>query len=240
MKKNVKLLLRFGFLCLYFCLSVSFIYAENLNVYNGEKFIYEVTNSEDEVFNTTTTYFVKQENGEKLYSYTNKDKYETWNVTTDVQGVPKNITYQAYGNTLTLDFEGTGDVTMQGYYGGEQIDKTGNFAANVSLENALILRTMDLDKGNKYVFDLLQTDKFPELKAYKMYFKVLGTETVQVEAGEFECKKVLFSLTGFRGLFYKAYYYVTDDENKYLVKMENMPKGGSSELISVQTESETQ
>jgi len=67
-----------------------------------------------------------------------------------------------------------------------------------------------------------------------MYFKVIGTTKVSVKAGTFNCKKILFSLTGYKGFFYKAYYYVTDDADRYIVKIENIPVNGSSELIAIE------
>ena len=135
---------------------------------------------------------------------------------------------------MQLDFDGKGGVILTGYWNGKKIEQKNEFMKNVTLENALVVRTLELDNFDEYIFDLLQTSKFPSLESYKMYFKVLGEETVGVKAGTFNCKKILFSIKGWKGIFYKAYYFVSNDEHRYLVKIENMPRGGSTELVSIE------
>jgi len=87
--------------------------------------------------------------------------------------------------------------------------------------------------NERYEFDFLQYDKLPELDADRMYFQVIGEETVTVQAGTFKCRKILFSLSDWRGSFWQAYYYISDDSHRYIVKTENIPHGGAMELIQI-------
>jgi len=207
---------------------------EKLNLTDGDTFVFKVKNQQGDVFESTTEYRVDSMPEGLQYGYTNSDKFEKWEVNVNQDAVPSTIVYTSKGNTMELNFDGKGSVQMTGLFAGKQINVTGFFSPSVSLENALILRTRQLKEGEQYVFDLLQTSEFPALKAYEMYFKVAGSQTITVQAGTFQCKKVLFSLKGWRGLFYKAYYYVSDDKHRYLVKMENIPMGGWSELIRIE------
>ncbi|MBN1648301.1 MAG: DUF3108 domain-containing protein [Spirochaetales bacterium] len=167
-------------------------------------------------------------------AYTNADEVSAWEVHTDLHGVPSLIKYSEKGNSLVLIFDGTGKVRVKGNWKGKEIDLAKTFSPTVTLENAAVARSLDFTSNTKYVFDLLQTDKLPQLVPYRMYFRVVGEEIVTVPAGTFRCKKIQFSLKDWRTLFYKAYYYISDDEKRIIVKIDNVPKGGSSELTAIE------
>ena len=133
-----------------------------------------------------------------------------------------------------MTFNTKGDVKLDGIWNDEEIQKSGKFSKNVSSEIGLVLRTLNLNSRRKYVIDIIQKDIFPELTAYKMYFEVVGEEEVKVPAGTFYCKKVLFTLSGWQGLFYKCYNYITNDERRIIVRMDNMPRGGQTYLIAIE------
>lgn len=220
------------FHCVY--VSTAFSGENKLKIKDGEILNLEITTKDNERFIAQTTYGVIEKNGNLFFSYVNKDNRSLWEVETDAKAFPIKIKYSKKGNKMQLDFDGKGGVILTGYWNGKKIEQKNEFMKNVTLENALVVRTLELDNFDEYIFDLLQTSKFPSLESYKMYFKVLGEETVGVKAGTFNCKKILFSIKGWKGIFYKAYYFVSNDEHRYLVKIENMPRGGSTELISIE------
>ena len=211
------------------------IYAQErgFNINNDEIFVYSNIFSDDSEEPGRTRYFAVP-GDESFFGYIHSDSRSEWRVYSDEKGFPTEISYSASDNALFFEFDGSGNVRMHGVWDEKTVDITKKFKNNVTLENAAVVRTLDFDSGDKYVFDLLQTDKLPRLIAYRMYFKVLGTETVTVKAGTFRCRKILFTLTDWRTLFYKAYYYITDDDKRCIVKIDNVPEGGSSELISIE------
>lgn len=214
--------------------------ADELQIVDGETLTFEITPEEGEPYLTTSTYYVKEENGEVLYSYTNVDKNASWDVTTDTQALPRKIVFAKKDNKVELNFDQQGKVEMVGEWNGKKVHETATFRENVTLENMLIIRTFDLQSTEKYEFDLLRSGKIPDLKHYPMTLEVVGEEEVTVPAGTFQCKKVLFTLADWRSSFYKGYYYVTDDEHRYVVKMENLPQNGSTVLQKIEHETLTQ
>jgi hypothetical protein len=213
---------------LHYTVSVS---ADPFSLQSGERLEFSIQGASGEKYTSASQYSDTIINGARYFRYVNSDKYAHWDVIADTNGSPLNIAYQTNGNTMNLSFDGLGKVTMDGFWNGKKTEQKGIFQRNVTLENAFILRTMEFTIGAEREFTLLQTDKFPELSAYTMFFKVLGNETIKVAAGAYSCKKVLFSIRGWRGLFYKSYYYVSDDAYRHLVKMTNVPLGGWSELV---------
>lgn len=209
------------------------LFSQDLIIENGETMIYKIQNKDGSTYTSKTTYFVSELNNETIYSYRNQDDLEIWDVTTDINAFPKEINFATRGNQIKLVFNDTGEVKMSGVWNGEIVEQTGQFDKNITLENAMVVRTLDLDSRKRYVFDLLQTDKFPELKSFKMYFKVIGDESVAVNAGTFDCKKVLFTIKGLGRLFYKAEYYISNDKHRYIVKIENMPMNCDTELEQI-------
>ena len=222
---------------LFFCfnsITTSLIAESNLKIVDEEKLVFQGKNKENDAFTAETTYYVRVKNKKPFYSYKHVDGNSTWEVATDENAIPSRVVFTMKGNKMTLDFNGEGGVTMSGYWNGKKIQKKGSFESNVTLENALVVRTLNLDRKDPYYFDLLQTSEFPELEAYSMYFEVQGEETITVGAGTFACKKILFSVSGWRGLFYKAYYYISNDTHRYLIKIENLPMGGETELARIE------
>ncbi|UCD72300.1 MAG: hypothetical protein JSW70_04710 [Syntrophobacterales bacterium] len=196
-------------------------------------------------YRETTEYHTCVVNNTPYYSYTSignftePDMYKPggehrWEVTTYTNGMPSTIAFQIDKNTVKWEFNGKGTVDMRANWEGRTFKRSRTFKPNVTVENTLFLRTLNFSQKEKYVFDLLQIREMPDLEAYEMFFKALGEEKVTVKAGTFTCKKILFSLTGFKGLFYKAYYYVTHDEHRYIIKIDNIPRGGTSELVRIE------
>lgn len=211
------------------------LFSKELIIIDGETMVHRITNnSAGSNYKTVTTYLVSELNGEVVYSYHNQDEFYSWDVCTDRNALPRSIVFSTNGNEMELFFD-NGRVHLTGTWEGEIINESVDFNDTVTLENDLVARTLDLNSMKKHVFSLLQTNNFPQLKSFQMYFKVLGEETVNVPAGTFNCKKVCFSFDGVSGLFYKAYYYISDDEHHYIVKIENMPMKCTTELEKILT-----
>jgi hypothetical protein len=205
-----------------------------LSIPEKEILIYKVIPKHGEAYSSKTIYTSESKDNILFYSYVHLDKKVTFDVRTHRNGIPERIIWNNADTNASFSFDGTGVVKLLLHDKEGLTEKSDKFMPNVSVENALIARTLDLDSKDKYEFDLIQCDKLPELTAYRMFFQVMEEETVKVEAGTFNCKKVLFSRSGWTGMFYKAYYYISNDEHRYLIKMENMPEGGASELIKIQ------
>jgi hypothetical protein len=222
---------------LYAVIFSAFSDENSLLIIDGEKLVMEITDKNGETYYGTTTYYIESTAGETTFNYFYEGRDESWSVWTDSNGMPFKIIFENENGILTLLFDHEGEVTLQGTWKNREIEKEKLFQPDntfVTLENTLVLRTLDLESDEKYEFDLLQNDKLPRLDAYRMYFQVVGEETVTVQAGTFYCKKVLFSLSDWRGLFWQACYYITDDCHRYIVKIMNIPDGGESELIKIE------
>ncbi|MBN2040441.1 MAG: hypothetical protein JW864_10385 [Spirochaetes bacterium] len=200
---------------------------------NNEVLVYKVHPEKGDPYTSKTVYNFEKKNGVLFYSYIHYDKDHTFKVITDKDAIPRKIIRTNAESSASFTFTGEGSVILVLENNNGITEKNGTFSENVSAENALIARTLDLSSEEKYEFDLIQCDKLPELAAYRMYFQVEGETTVAVKAGNFKCRKVLFSLSGWKGMFYKAYYYISNDEHHYIVKIENMPEGGCSELVKI-------
>lgn len=105
------------------------------------------------------------------------------------------------------------------------------------LSSLYLMRNLDLEVGKEYVFDAHSGDDTWPLKT-----KVLGKETVKVEAGTFDCLVLEPSIRGDAGIFKaqgKLKVWVTDDANKMPVKMKSkIPVGSiSAELSTYKSES---
>ena len=148
--------------------------------------------------------------------------------------MPVQCKYSSNNTKIIFDFNKNGNIWVNGLWNMKKINKSGVFMNNVTIENALVVRNLNFTNNEKYIFDLIQIDKLPKLKAFRMYFKVIDNEMINVKAGVFKTKKVLFTLTDWRNVFYKAYYYISDDEHRYIVKIINIPVGGETELLSIE------
>jgi hypothetical protein len=208
--------------------------APMLSISFDEVLVFRVHPGHGEPYIVKTIYKSTENNGSFNHSYMHYDKDMSFDVMTYGNALPSRVIVTGVNLRAAYMFDGSGSVKMELKNDKGTVEKTGKFTPNVTVENALVARTLDLTSTGKHEFDLLQCGELPELIAYHMYFKVMGEETVSVEAGTFNCKKVLFSLAGWKGMFYKAYYYISNDEHRYLVKMKNMPTGGSTELIQIQ------
>lgn len=211
-----------------------------------QKFVYRVKVSNN-VYTETTEYDKATVNGKNCVMYistgdfTATDKHDEsgnhrWEVLADYSGIPVKIGLYSCKNSIIMKFDGKGNVDYAIDWKNTKRIGQKIFRSNVSFENALIVRTLDFNRKDRYIFDLIQARELPEIVSYEMYFQVLDNKRISVEAGVFNCRKILFSLTGFKGMFYKAYYYVSDDPNRYIVKIENVPMNGSSELVLIKTQ----
>jgi hypothetical protein len=200
----------------------------------SKTFMYEIKEGMGVSYMCTTSYNWRIIEGVKYYNYVTIGKYDSWDVITNQNGKPKEITYKKDIDSLHLIFDGSGYVKCTGVWDNKPINTSKQFRENVTLENVLVLQTMDFNKKGKYVFDLIQPDKLPDLVVYRMYFKVTGYKTITTPAGTFDCIQLDFSLTDLRGLFYTAYYWVTNDPKRMLIKIDNIPAMmGKTELNSI-------
>ena len=198
-------------------------------VKDGESFVYRTALKEGAVVEAKCTYSTVP-NG---YSYKYSCPSEQWDVVTDKSAKPVKISHTLEGNEMNFTYSGN-TVSLQGMWNGTAVDAAESFNGFVTGENALLLRAHDFDAEKSFSFYLLQPDRYPEIKAFKMMFKWEGSEEVTVPAGTFKCRKIKFTLSGAGSLMFSAYYYITDDDRRIIVKSENMPVGGKSELISIE------
>lgn len=210
-----------------FVLLVSPLYAR-FTIRNGESFHYRETAADKTAKETVCTYSV---DGDK-FSYEYRSPGNEWSVVTDSAARPISIRHRIEGNEFDFSFEGS-SVHMRGMWNGAPVEQRVDFNTFVTGENALLLRCHDFDREKSFSFMLLQPDKYPELKAFKMSYTFVGTERVQVPAGSFNCRKIQFSLAGAGAVMFRAYYYITDDDRRIIVKSENMPLKGESVLLKI-------
>jgi hypothetical protein len=222
----------FGMVC--WAAAVAWGKDQTVRIRDREKETVLVRTEDGEKYTGMTRYRVEKTGTGKIFSYEYKDKTSHWQVTTNTQGIPSRISYRSREGQVTFDFDGAGNVTASGTWNGKPVHDKIKLSANVTVENMLVLRSLPLKDGEVYEFDLLQTDELPSLKAYPMSFQLEGRETVTVPAGTFRCLKVRFTFGDWRRFFWKAFYYVTDDHRRMVVKIENIPNGGITELMKVE------
>ncbi|MBN2434460.1 MAG: hypothetical protein JXK07_04250 [Spirochaetes bacterium] len=171
------------------------------------------------------------------YSYKYVSDRETWTASTDKKGNPSSVTHETQGNRIYFDYNGK-SVTMHGMWNGAAVNKSKQFEIRVTSENALLLRTNDFTRNPEITFEMQQPSDYPYLNTIKMKYSFEGIEEITVQAGTFKCKKIKFSPVGFKAFFFSAYYYITDDDRQIIVKSENMPVNGQSELVKITTSQE--
>ncbi|MBN2526257.1 MAG: DUF3108 domain-containing protein [Deltaproteobacteria bacterium] len=230
--KLLKKLIWFGVV---FCIAaVVWGQTETIHIQNGETHTVRVTKEDGATYTGVTSYKVAQTSHGQTLSYIYRDKTAQWQVTANAKGHPSHVSYRSRNGQMRFDFDGIGNVTASGTWNQKPIRKKTRFSPNVTAENMLILSALPLEDDTVYEFDLLQMDALPKLKAYPMSFQLEGHETVTVKAGTFRCHKVRFTFSDWRRFFWKAFYYVTDDKRHMVVKIENIPDGGSTELVNVE------
>jgi len=200
-----------------------------LAIVDGERFVYEIILPDGEKVQSECRYWRKESQGRVLFGYTYNDPVGKWDVLTNAQGYPVEVSHEFYGNPIKFTF-GKNKVHMSGFWNGENISEEREFKGLITPEIAMILRNLDLGSKDRFVLQVIQKDEYPELVTYTMYFQVKEDTTITVKAGTFNCKRVVFSLTDWRGLFYKSNQYITNDEYRRIIKMENFPRGGETEL----------
>lgn len=216
-----------------FCIAASvWGSTDAVHIRNGETHTVLIKNEDGASYTGVTRFRVTRGNRGRSISYVHKDKTAQWQVAADTKGIPSRITYHATAGKVRFDFDGTGAVTASGTWNQQPLHEKNRFSPNVTAENMLVLRSLPLIDDTTYEFDLLQMDALPRLKAYPMSFKREGRTTVTVPAGTFRCLKVRFTFSDWRRFFWKAFYYITDDEQRMVVKIENIPDGGSTALVN--------
>ena len=154
-----------------------------------------------------------------------------WDVKILKNGQPYLIQYSVAENVVRWSFDGKGRVCMNGIWDSNTCHDCKQFDTYVTVETNYLIRHVNFVNNEQYIFNLIQLSELPKFKTYIMYFQWVGDEVVQVEAGEFHCKKILFSLKGFKGFFFKSFFYISNDAHRYIVKIDNLPINGTTELI---------
>jgi len=208
--------------------ALSPLFAE-LSIKNGESFRYTETEKNGSAVHTSCTYT----GDDATFAYTYRSPSNVWAVLTDKSGRPLTISHTLAGNELNFVYKGT-SVKMTGLWNGTRVDEQKDFPGMVTGENALLLRAHDFDAQKSFSFFLVQPDKYPKLAAFKMTFTWVGSESVTVPAGNFSCRKIRFTLAGAGSVLYNAWYYITDDNRRIIVKSENMPVNGSCVLEKIE------
>ncbi|MDA3900333.1 MAG: DUF3108 domain-containing protein [Spirochaetes bacterium] len=206
---------------------ISFEIFGELLVNDGETFTYVTTLNKTTEQNSCT---YRNTNNGYTYIYTSAN--ESWQVKTYRSGRPQTVKHNIRGNELSFVYNAN-SVSISGIWAGDAINNEKRYDRLVTSENALLLRTHDFTKNPEMVFEMQQPDYYPLLETMTMQYIYEGTETVTVPAGTFECKKIRFTLTGIKKMFFSAYYYITDDARQIIVKTENMPRNGKSELVKI-------
>lgn len=195
----------------------------------GEIFYYTETMGDKRVRESNCFYSVN----ESGYEYFYQAPGEQWLVRTDTRARPLGITHRIEGNELVFDYSDT-SVRMKGMWKGTSVADTQSYPSFVTGENALLLRTHDFDAEKSFSFLLMQPDGYPKQKVLRMKFTWVGNETVTVPAGTFDCRKICFSMDGAASLLFRAHYYISNDERQIIVKSDNMPLKGSTQLVKIE------
>jgi hypothetical protein len=156
-----------------------------------------------------------------------------WDVVSTRDGQPRLIDYQAGPNSMHMTFEKNGLFEMKGFWDGIQCHKKRDFDNPVYVEIMGLVRTMDLKQKAPIRFDFIRITQFPMVKVHYLYLQMLHDVMIDVPAGRFNCKKIMLSVSGYKGFFFKAYFYVTTDKRQLIVRVENIPIGGMTQLIEV-------
>ena len=204
---------------------------EFVSIRNGETHTLLIKNGDGVSYTGMTRYQVMPTGRGQTLSYAYRDKTAQWQVTANTKGRPSRISYKTKGGKVLFDFDGSGNVTASGIWNQQSVHEKARFSPNVTAENMLVLRSLPFNDDTTYEFDLIQTDALPKLKAYPMSFRLEGRTTVTVPSGTFRCLRVRFTFGDWRRLFWKAFYYITDDERRMVVKIDNLPNDGSTELV---------
>jgi len=156
-----------------------------------------------------------------------------WDVVSSEDGQPRIVDYQAGPNTMRMTFSDDGLFEMQGFWDGKKCYQKRAFEGDVYVEVTGLVRNLDLSRKKPVCFNLVRITRFPKLETHNLFLQVIDNAVIDVPAGRFECKKVMMSLKGYKGFFFKAYFYVTTDDRQFIVRVDNIPIGGSTELIEV-------
>jgi hypothetical protein len=156
-----------------------------------------------------------------------------WDVVSTHDGQPLLINYHVGPNNMHMTFDKNGLFEMKGVWDGKKCHQKINFDNQVYVEITGLVRTMDLNRSTPIMFDLVRMTEFPMVKSHDLFFQILNEVVIDVPAGRFNCKKIMLSATGYKGYFFKAYFYVTNDQKQVIVRVDNIPIGGMTQLIEV-------
>jgi hypothetical protein len=175
---------------------------------------------------------------ESCGNYTDPRIYEhggrhCWDVVSTSDGKPRLINYHAGPNSMQMTFEKNGFFEMKGFWDGKKCFQRKSFDNQVYVEITGLVRKMDLNRKTPIPFDLIRITRFPVLKSHDLFFQILHDIVIDVPAGRFNCKKVMLTASGYKGFFFKAFFYVTTDKHQIIVRVDNVPIGGMTQLIEV-------
>jgi len=159
-----------------------------------------------------------------------------WDVLSTSNGNPRLIEYHVGPNNMKMTFSKKGLLKIKGFWGGKKCTNQKIFDNKVYVEISSLIRTMDLKQSTPLKFELVRLPELPLIKTHDLYLQVIDNIKIKVPAGQFLCKKILLSASGYKGLFFKAYIYVSNDERQLPVKIENLPIGGETELVEMSFE----
>jgi hypothetical protein len=203
-------------------------------IVRAKGFTFQVTTNEGKRLQAKTRFLLKEQNGTMYWNYRHIRGDVCWNVTTDRMARPILVSYSDGQDFMHVRFEGNGTVRMQGGWDGRPIEKEARFEEGLTAECCMPARMLCREQMDSYTFQLLRSEKFPELKTYQMRLSIVGSEVVQVPAGSFDCHKVrLVPVNPLLQPFYEGYLFITRQPPHYIVRMENVPKGFEYALKSI-------
>jgi len=174
---------------------------------------------------------------ESCGNYTNPKIYapggkHCWDVLSTSDGQPRLIEYKVGRNYVRMTFSKEGHFELKGFWDGKKCFKQKSFENKVYVELSSLMRTIDLNQKEPLLFELIKLTRFPKIETHHLFIKVMEDVEVKVPAGLFSCKKIMLSVSGYKGYFFKAYFFVSNDDRQIVVKIENLPIGGVTTLIS--------
>lgn len=178
---------------------------------------------------------------ESCGNYTNPKVYapggkHCWDVLSTSDGHPRLIEYKVGKNNIRMTFSKDGHFELKGVWDGKKCFKQKNFENKIYVELSTLIRTFNLKHTKPLTFELVQLPRLPNIETHHLYIQAIENTKVKVPAGSFFCKKILLSASGYKGYFFKAYFYVSNDARQVVVKIENLPIGGVTELIKISFE----
>lgn len=200
--------------------------ASDCRIVQAKSFTFRVAARHGQKLTARTRFLLLKKNGTVFWHYRHNRGEVCWNVTTDRMAKPLVVSYSDGLDFMHLDFRSREGMTIRGTWDGQAIERTASLPENLTAEICMPARMVCREDKETYTFKLLRSESFPELKTYEMRLKIVGTEVVRVPAGTFQCTKVKLSpVSPMLQPFYQGTLYISRDEYRYIVRMDNVPKG---------------